>query len=116
MHLPASSRLAQVQGPKAPATPPECQELSTQHGKPLWTSEGWNLGQVNDWTVRRTKSTRCNNPSELGGRGAQGAMNLALTINQNYAMERQTAMIVWTVIYAWCKPHGLRLLPGEFCR
>ena len=32
-------------------------------------------------------------------------MNLALTINQNYVMERQTAMIVWTVIYAWCKPH-----------
>ena len=29
-------------------------------GKPLWTSEGWNLGKVNDW---------------------EGAINLGATIN-----------------------------------
>ena len=69
-----------VQGADAKPTPAECQTLNTKHGKPLWTSEGWNLGQVNDW---------------------KGAMNLALTINQNYVQEEQTAMIVWTVIYAW---------------
>lgn len=69
-----------VGGPRAPPTPADCQTLNTKHGKPLWTSEGWNLGQVNDWN---------------------GAMNLALTINQNYVQEEQTAMIVWTVIYSW---------------
>ena len=69
-----------VQGAHAKPTPAECQALNTQHSKPLWTSEGWNLGQVNDY---------------------KGASNLALTINQNYVTEQQTAMIVWTVIYSW---------------
>ena len=41
---------------------------------------GWNLGEVNDY---------------------KGALNLASTINYNWIAQQQTAMIVWTVIYAW---------------
>jgi galactosylceramidase len=69
-----------VNGAGGKATPASCQLLNTEYGKPLWTSEGWNLGQVNDW---------------------KGAMNLAQTINQNYVTEEQTAMIVWNLIYSW---------------
>ena len=35
-------------GVKYREVPPSCYTL----GKPLWTSEGWDLGQVNDWKVR----------------------------------------------------------------
>ena len=60
-------------GDKPP--PASCDAL----GKPLWTSEGWNLGSTNDWA---------------------GALNLAATLNKNWNLDRQQAMIVWTVIYA----------------
>lgn len=56
--------------------PDSCHQLN----KPLWTSEGWNLGMVNDFN---------------------GALNLAQTINYNWILQEQTAMVVWTVIYAW---------------
>ena len=56
--------------------PASCKALH----KPLWTSEGWNLGEVNDY---------------------KGALNLAATINYNWITEQQTAMVVWTVIYSW---------------
>ena len=32
-------------GVQMPPPPPSCYEMD----KPLWTSEGWDLGQVNDW-------------------------------------------------------------------
>lgn len=56
--------------------PDSCHQLN----KPLWTSEGWDLGQVNDF---------------------KGALSLAQTINYNWIVQQQTAMVVWTVIYAW---------------
>lgn len=41
-------------------------------------------------------------------------MNLALTLNQNYVKQQQTAMIVWNLIFSWYsifpfarKTHGL---------
>ena len=54
--------------------PTSCLSLN----KPLWTSEGWSLGEVNDW---------------------KGTMNLAATLNKNWVESRQQAMIVWTIIY-----------------
>eukprot|EP01051_Picozoa_sp_SAG22_P023371 SAG22_NODE_6001_length_918_cov_0.714286_2_plen_52_part_01 len=48
--------------------PPSCYALD----KPLWTSEGWDLGQVNDW---------------------KGAINLGATINFNWIHEQQQAMV-----------------------
>ena len=69
-----------LKGARSGGVPSDCQTLSTQYGKPLWTSEGWSLAEVNDW---------------------HGAANLALTINQNYVVQRQTAMIVWNLIYSW---------------
>jgi galactosylceramidase len=58
------------------AVPASCAQLD----KPRWTSEGWDLGNVNDYA---------------------GSMNLARTINYNWIAQGQTAMIVWTAIYAW---------------
>ena len=58
------------------AVPASCAQLD----KPRWTSEGWGLGNVNDYA---------------------GSMNLARTINYNWIAQGQTAMIVWTAIYAW---------------
>ena len=70
-------------GRPRPPMPASCYALK----KPLWTSEGWNLREVNDY---------------------QGAMNLGATINLNWILEKQTAMIVWTAIFAWYSilPYG----------
>ena len=38
-----------VDGPAAGSTGADCITLNEEYGKPLWTSEGWNLGFVNDW-------------------------------------------------------------------
>ena len=56
--------------------PPNCHAL----GKPMITSEGWQLGWMNDW---------------------RGATSLARTLNANWRKGRQQGMIVWTLIYAW---------------
>ena len=66
--------------PQAAPTPASCQALNEQHNKSLWTSEGWNLAYVNDWA---------------------GGLNLASTINRNYVLQNQTAMVVWNLIYSW---------------
>jgi len=60
--------------------PASCQLLNTQYNKSMWTSEGWNLAYVNDW---------------------RGGLNLASTINRNYVIQNQTAMVVWNLIYSW---------------
>ena len=65
---------------QAEPTPASCQTLNLQHNKSLWTSEGWNLAYVNDWA---------------------GGLNLASTINRNYVLQNQTAMVVWNLIYSW---------------
>lgn len=65
-----------ITGRSHAAMPASCLTL----GKPLWTSEGWSLREVNDY---------------------DGAMNLAMTVNYNWLDQRQTAFIVWTVVYAW---------------
>lgn len=46
-----------VQGPTAGSTGPNCITLNEKYGKPLWTSEGWNLGQVNDYGGGTAAST-----------------------------------------------------------
>jgi galactosylceramidase len=66
--------------PQAKPTPVSCQILNEQHNKSIWTSEGWNLAYVNDWS---------------------GGLNLASTINRNYVLQNQTAMVVWNLIYSW---------------
>ena len=66
--------------PGAGSTPESCQTLRQEYNKPLWTSEGWDLGQVDD---------------------VDGASNLAMSVNRNYILQNQTAMVVWTVLYAW---------------
>jgi hypothetical protein len=57
-----------------PPTP--CLELH----KPIWTSEGWNLGNVNDF---------------------DGALDLARNMNTIWTQQTMRAMIVWTIVYAW---------------
>ena len=66
--------------PQAQPTPASCQELNEHHNKSLWTSEGWNLAYVDDWA---------------------GGLNLASTVNRNYVLQNQTAMVVWNLIYSW---------------
>jgi len=65
---------------QAEPLPASCQLLNEQYNKSIWTSEGWNLAYVNDWS---------------------GGLNLASTINRNYVIQNQTAMIVWNLIYSW---------------
>eukprot|EP01052_Picozoa_sp_SAG31_P021202 SAG31_NODE_1627_length_7705_cov_5.310939_7_plen_241_part_00 len=63
--------------PQAGPTPASCQILNEKFNKSLWTSEGWNLAYVNDW---------------------DGGLNLASTINRNYVLQNQTAMVVWNLV------------------
>ena len=54
--------------------------LNSQYNKSLQTSEGWNLAYINDY---------------------EGGLNLASTINRNYVVQNQTAMVVWNLVYSW---------------
>lgn len=56
--------------------PPGALELNM----PLWASEFWDLGQVNDW---------------------QGALRLAQNINDNYVMGTITGHIIWNTMFSW---------------
>ena len=89
VHYPVRGAVAELRG----SVPDACTEL----GVPLWTSEGWALQFTNDWA---------------------GGMQLARTLSQDWREAGMTAMIVWTLAYAWypiLPSAGQDFAPDRYC-